>query len=178
MIELEELQPLEASSSHSPPPSRLAVSNMCAQCPSTVRRMWQWARRCLSFVGPGHIVAVGYMDPGKCSSSCMKLLIPCHHSAINGCNKGNYATDIAAGSQFGYALLWIVLFSSLIATYTQILALRLGIVAKKDLAEHCRDHFPRWAVWPLYLLAEVAIVATDMAEVIGSAIAINLLIPS
>ena len=107
-----------------------------------------------SFIGPGHLVAVGYMDPG------------------------NWATDIAAGSQFGYALLVVVLLSSLGAVFVQVLCLRLGIATGSDLAQYCRltlhERRP-WAVWTLWALAEVAIIATDMAEVIGSAIALNLL---
>jgi len=108
----------------------------------------------LNFVGPGHTVAVGYMDPG------------------------NWATDIAAGSQFGYAHLTVILISNFIAMFIQILALRLGAVAGRDLAQQCRISMlekRKYALWGLYFLAEVAIIATDMAEVIGSAIAMNLL---
>ena len=102
-------------------------------------------------IGPGHLVAVGYMDPG------------------------NWATDLAAGSQFNYALLTVIFLSNLFAILMQALCLRLGIVTGLDLAEWCGQKFKAPARWTLYILAELAIIATDMAEVIGSAIALNLL---
>ncbi|KAI8910851.1 NRAMP family [Gorgonomyces haynaldii] len=104
-----------------------------------------------SFIGPGYMVAVGYLDPG------------------------NWATDLAAGSQFGYKLLFVILLSNFMAIILQSLCVRLGVVTGYDLAQACRQHFskPVWVI--LYLLAEVAIVATDLAEVIGSAIAMQLL---
>ncbi len=105
----------------------------------------------LAFSGPGYLVAVGYMDPG------------------------NWATDLAGGSRFGYALLCVVLLSSLMAVLLQSLAARLGIATGRDLAQACRDHFSPPVTFGLWLLAEVAICATDLAEVIGSAIALNLL---
>ncbi len=101
--------------------------------------------------GPGLLVSVGYMDPG------------------------NWATDIAAGSQFGYALLWVVLLSSLTAILLQTLSLRLGLVAQKDLARACRDRYGPRVNRSLWLMAEVAIVACDVAEVLGSALALHLL---
>jgi manganese transport protein len=104
-----------------------------------------------SFVGPGLMVAVGYMDPG------------------------NWATDIAGGSQFGYKLLSVVLLSSLFAMLLQYLALKLGIVTGRDLAQACRDAYPRPVAFCLWILSEIAIAATDLAEVIGSALALNLL---
>ncbi|APR76633.1 Manganese transport protein MntH [Minicystis rosea] len=107
-------------------------------------------RRFLSFAGPGGLVAVGYIDPG------------------------NWATDLAAGSRFSYALLSVVLVSSLMAMLLQALCVRLGIASGQDLAEACRDTYPR-AAMPLWILAEVAIAATDLAEVLGSAIALQLL---
>jgi manganese transport protein len=108
-------------------------------------------RRLLAFIGPGLMVAVGYMDPG------------------------NWATDLAGGAQFGYLLLAVILLSNLMAMLLQHLSLKLGIATGRDLAQACRDHFsPRVAV-ALWLLAEVAIAACDLAEVIGSAIALNLL---
>ncbi len=105
----------------------------------------------LAFSGPGYLVAVGYMDPG------------------------NWATDLAGGSRFGYTLLCVVLLSSLMAVLLQSLAARLGIATGRDLAQACRDHYPRPVTFGLWLLAEGAICATDLAEVIGSAIALNLL---
>jgi manganese transport protein len=108
-------------------------------------------RKLASFLGPGYLVAVGYMDPG------------------------NWATSLAGGSKFGYALLTIALLSNLMAILLQALCARLGIGAGRDLAQACRDAFPRAVSWPLWLLAELAICATDLAEVIGTAIGLNLL---
>src|SRR6478609_5628245 len=108
-------------------------------------------RKLLAFLGPGYLVAVGYMDPG------------------------NWATSLAAGSKFGYALLWIALLSNLMAIVLQSLCTRLGVGAGRDLAQACRDAFPRWVSMPLWLSAEIAITATDLAEVIGTAIGLNLL---
>ena len=108
-------------------------------------------RKLLAFAGPGYLVAVGYMDPG------------------------NWATDLAGGSRFGYALLSIVLLSNLIAVLLQGLASKLGIVTGRDLAQACRDHFSRPVTIGLWILSEIAIAACDLAEVIGSAIALNLL---
>lgn len=90
---------------------------------------------------------------------------------------GNYATDIAAGSSYQYKLLFIVLLSNAFAILLQGLAVQLGSVTGLDLASMCRAHMPRWLNWLLYVLAEIAIIATDLAEVIGTAIALNLLIP-
>ncbi len=108
-------------------------------------------RRFLAFAGPGLLVAVGYMDPG------------------------NWATDLAGGAQFGYLLLSVVLLSNLMAILLQHLALKLGVATGKDLAQACRDHYPRPVALALWVLCELAIVACDLAEVIGSAIALNLL---
>ncbi len=110
-----------------------------------------WWRRFFAFVGPGALVAVGYMDPG------------------------NWATDLAGGSQFGYTLLSVVVLSNLMAMILQHLALKLGIVTGHDLAQACRERYPRAVNLLLWLFCEVAIVACDLAEVIGSAIALNLL---
>ena len=110
-----------------------------------------WWRKALAFAGPGYLVAVGYMDPG------------------------NWATDLAGGAQFGYALLSVVLISNLMAVLLQGLAAKLGIVTGRDLAQACRDHYSRPVSLGLWLLCEVAIAACDLAEVIGSAIALNLL---
>jgi manganese transport protein len=105
----------------------------------------------LAFAGPGYLVAVGYMDPG------------------------NWATDLAGGSQFGYSLLSVILISNLMAVLLQGLASKLGVVTGRDLAQACRDHYSRPVVWGLWILCEIAIAACDLAEVIGSAIALNLL---
>jgi manganese transport protein len=110
-----------------------------------------WLRRFLAFAGPGYMVSVGYMDPG------------------------NWATDIAGGSKFGYTLLSVILLSNLMAILLQALAARLGIVTGRDLAQACRDGFPRWVGFLLWLACEAAIIACDLAEVIGTAIALNLL---
>src|SRR6188474_661908 len=108
-------------------------------------------RKMLAFAGPGYLVAVGYMDPG------------------------NWATDLAGGSRYGYTLLSVIMLSNLMAILLQALAARLGIASGRDLAQACRDHFSRPATMILWVLCEVAIAACDLAEVIGSAIALNLL---
>ena len=108
-------------------------------------------RRFAAFLGPGYMVAVGYMDPG------------------------NWATSLAGGSQFGYALLSVALISNLMAIVLQSLCARLAIASGRDLAQACRDAFPRFVSIPLWLAAELAIIATDIAEVIGTAIGLNLL---
>src|SRR5438477_3627649 len=110
-----------------------------------------WWRRALAFAGPGYLVAVGYMDPG------------------------NWATDLAGGSAFGYALLSVILISNLMAILLQGLAAKLGIVTGRDLAQACRDHYSRPTSIALWVLCEIAIAACDLAEVIGAAIALNLL---
>ncbi|WP_051978656.1 Nramp family divalent metal transporter [Edaphobacter aggregans] len=111
-------------------------------------RLW---RRALGFVGPGFLVAVGYMDPG------------------------NWATDLAAGSRYGYTLLFVVMASNLMAILLQSLALKLGIASERDLAQACRERYSRPVTIALWIFAEVAICACDLAEVIGSAIALQLL---
>jgi len=107
----------------------------------------------LAFAGPALLVSVGYMDPG------------------------NWATDLQAGAQFKYSLLWIVGLSSAMAMVLQIISARLGVVLGKDLAQCCRDFLPAWTRWPNYLSCEIAIAACDLAEVLGSAVAIHLLFP-
>src|SRR5262249_24194510 len=96
-------------------------------------------KKLLAFLGPGYLVAVGYMDPG------------------------NWATSLAGGSKFGYALLSVALLSNLMAILLQALCARLGIGAGRDLAQACRDAFPRGVAWPLWGIAEIAICATDLA---------------
>ncbi|HJR64623.1 MAG TPA: Nramp family divalent metal transporter [Gemmatimonadaceae bacterium] len=112
------------------------------------RNFW---RKLLAFAGPGYLVAVGYMDPG------------------------NWATDLAGGSAFGYTLLSVILLSNLMAVLLQALAARLGIVTGRDLAQACRDHYSKPVALGLWVVCELAIAACDLAEVIGSAIALNLL---
>ncbi|MCA9234249.1 MAG: Nramp family divalent metal transporter [Planctomycetales bacterium] len=104
-----------------------------------------------AFIGPAMLVSVGYMDPG------------------------NWGTDLQGGAQFKYALLWVVALASAMAMVLQIISARLGVVTGKDLAQCCRDWYPRWTRWPNWLLSEIAIGACDLAEVLGSAVALNLL---
>ena len=108
-------------------------------------------KRFAAFMGPGYLIAVGYMDPG------------------------NWATALAGGSKFGYALLFVALLSNFMAIILQALCARLGIASGRDLSQACRDAYPKPVVWGLWLLAELAICATDLAEVIGTAIGLNLL---
>src|ERR1044071_1265052 len=108
-------------------------------------------RKLLAFAGPGYLVAVGYMDPG------------------------NWATDLAGGARYGYTLLSVIMISNLMAILLQALAARLGIASGRDLAQACRDHFSRPTTIVLWILCEIAIAACDLAEVIGAAIALNLL---
>jgi manganese transport protein len=104
-----------------------------------------------AFVGPAILVSVGYMDPG------------------------NWGTDLQGGAQYKYGLLWVVALSSLMAVFMQVISARLGVVTGKDLAQCCRDWYPRWTRWPNWLMSEIAIGACDLAEVLGSAVALNLL---
>jgi manganese transport protein len=116
-----------------------------------VPRRGSFWRKALAFAGPGYMVAVGYMDPG------------------------NWATDLAGGARFGYTLLSVILLSNLMAILLQSLALKLGIVTGRDLAQACRDHYSRPVSFVLWVLCEIAIAACDLAEVLGAAIALNLL---
>ena len=99
-------------------------------------------RKLFAFLGPAYLVSVGYMDPG------------------------NWATDLAGGSRYGYQLLWVLLMSNLIAVLLQSMSARLGVVAQRDLAQASREMYPRWANYGLYFFAEIAIAATDLAEVV------------
>src|SRR5712672_865965 len=110
-----------------------------------------WFRKILAFAGPGYLVAVGYMDPG------------------------NWATDIQGGSKFGYTLLSVIVISSLMAMFLQALSAKLGIATGRDLAQACRDHYSRSTSMVLWVLCEIAIAACDLAEVLGSAVALKLL---
>jgi len=111
-----------------------------------------WFKRLLPFLGPAFIASVAYMDPG------------------------NFATNIQGGAQFGFMLLWVILASNLIAMLVQTLSAKLGIASGKNLAEHCRDRLPRSTVVPLWILAEVVAMATDLAEFLGAALGFNLLL--
>src|SRR5574339_1246731 len=108
-------------------------------------------KKLLAFAGPGYLVAVGYMDPG------------------------NWATDLAGGSRYGYTLLGVIMLSNLMAILLQALAARLGIASGRDLAQACRDHYSRPVTFLLWIVCEIAIAACDLAEVLGAAIALNLL---
>lgn len=137
-------------------PTELNVADEKPSLPdvfSSVRlsRSPQLWKRILGFVGPGFLIAVGYMDPG------------------------NWATDLAGGSRYGYTLLFVVMLSNLMAILLQSLALKLGIATERDLAQACRETYSRRVSMMLWIFAEVAIAACDLAEVIGSAIALNLL---
>src|SRR5213075_2783349 len=110
-----------------------------------------WFRKILAFAGPGYLVAVGYMDPG------------------------NWATDLGGGSKFGYALLSVVLMSNLMAMLLQALSAKLGIVTGRDLAQACRESYSRPVAIGLWIVCEIAIAACDLAEVLGSAVALKLL---
>jgi manganese transport protein len=116
-----------------------------------VPRSGHWLRRLIAFAGPGYLVSVGYMDPG------------------------NWATDISGGAKFGYTLLFVILLSNVMAIVLQALAARLGIATDRDLAQACRAHYSRPVNIALWLACEAAIIACDLAEVIGTAIALNLL---
>jgi manganese transport protein len=116
--------------------------------PSHQAPFWkQWR----AYVGPALLISIGYMDPG------------------------NWGTDLSGGAMFKYDLLWVVALASLMAIFLQVISARLGIVTGKDLAQCCRDWYPKWTRWPNWLLCELAIGACDLAEVLGSAVAINLL---
>ena len=110
-----------------------------------------WLRRMFAFAGPAYLVSVGYMDPG------------------------NWATDLAGGARFGYQLVWVLVMSNIMAVLLQTLSARLGVVTGKDLAQACRDYYPRALSIPLWLLCEIAIIACDLAEVLGAAIGLKLL---
>src|ERR1700689_5534299 len=116
--------------------------------PESHASFWkQWR----AYVGPALLISVGYMDPG------------------------NWGTDLSGGASFKYDLLWVVALASLMAIFLQVISARLGVVTGKDLAQCCRDWYPAWTRWPNWLLCELAIGACDLAEVLGSAVAINLL---
>lgn len=110
-----------------------------------------WLAQLAPFLGPAFIASVAYMDPG------------------------NFAVNIQGGAKFGYELLWVIVASNLMAMLLQSLSAKLGIATGQNLAEHCRNEFPRWVVWGMWIIAELAAIATDLAEFIGAALALNLL---
>lgn len=126
-------------------------SESLSEVHSSVRTDKKGWRKVFAFLGPAYLVSVGYMDPG------------------------NWATDIAGGSEFGYKLIWVLLMSNLMALLLQSLSARLGIVGGLDLAQASKNAYPKWANIPLYILAEIAIAACDLAEIVGMAIGLNLL---
>jgi len=132
--------------------SRSSVQHPSVAAVTWLKSQAAGALKLLRFVGPGFMVAVAYIDPG------------------------NYSTGVSAGAATRFALLFIILMSNLFALVLQTLAIRLGTVTGMNLAEHCREHLPCWLNWMLYFFAEAAIIATDIAEVIGSAISLNLLL--
>ena len=133
-----------------PAPNHPSLENVhgSIQVPPYQAGFWQQWK---AFVGPAILVSVGYMDPG------------------------NWGTDLEGGAQFRYGLLWVVGLASLMAIFMQVISARLGVVTAKDLAQCCRDWYPSWTRWPNWLMSEVAIGACDLAEVLGSAVALNLL---
>lgn len=138
----------EASQPAAPASRSLEEVHRTVDVPKPAAGFWKNWR---AYAGPALLVSVGYMDPG------------------------NWGTDLEAGAKYRYELLWVVALSSLMAIFVQIVAARLGVVVGKDLAQACRDFYPRWSRWPNWLACEVAIVACDLAEVLGSAVAIKLL---
>ena len=110
-----------------------------------------WLARTLPFLGPAFIASVAYVDPG------------------------NFATNIQGGAKFGYELLWVILGSNLMAMLLQSLSAKLGIATGKNLAEHCRNQFPAWVVWTMWVISELVAMATDLAEFLGAALGMNLL---
>jgi manganese transport protein len=141
------MEPPTSAPSPPPPPPSLGDVHRSVPVP-LAPRFW---RRLFAFLGPAYLVSVGYMDPG------------------------NWATDLQGGARFGYQLIWVLLLSNVMAVLLQTLAARLGIVTGRDLAQACRDTYPKPLVAVLWILCEVAIVACDLAEVLGSAISLNLL---
>ncbi len=132
------------------PVNHLSLEGMHGTVAVPSHRAGFW-RQWRAYVGPALLVSVGYMDPG------------------------NWGTDLQGGAQFKYDLLWVVALASLMAIFLQVISARLGVVTGKDLAQCCRDWYPKWTRIPNWLLCEFAIGACDLAEVLGSAVAMNLL---
>src|SRR5271154_7404530 len=135
--------------------STVLPASLSAQTLATAREVLAGKRHglraSLAFVGPAVVASIAYMDPG------------------------NFATNIQAGAKYGYGLLWVVLIANVTAMLFQGLSAKLGIVTGKNLAEMCRDHFPQKLVWAMWLVSEVAAMATDLAEFLGGAIGLSLL---
>ncbi|MGD1277649.1 MAG: Nramp family divalent metal transporter [Tepidisphaeraceae bacterium] len=143
-------EPAPAGGNGAPRLSHMSLEGMhgSVELPESDAGFWrQWR----AFVGPAILVSVGYMDPG------------------------NWGTDLQSGAQYKFGLLWVVGVASLMAIFLQVIAARLGVVTGKDLAQCCRDWYPKWTRWPNWLLCEVAVGACDLAEVLGSAVALNLM---
>jgi manganese transport protein len=128
-----------------------AATTRSAKAVLSGRSKKSWFARLLPFLGPAFIASIAYVDPG------------------------NFATNIQGGARFGYELLWVILGSNLMAMLLQALSAKLGIATGKNLAEHCRELFPRWVVWTMWVLMELVAMATDLAEFLGAAVALNLL---
>jgi len=145
-------EPVVGSLAVAPPAGNVSLEGVhgSVKLPAHDAGFWRnwWA-----FSGPAILVSVGYMDPG------------------------NWGTDLQGGAQYKFGLLWVVGLASLMAIFMQVISARLGVVTGKDLAQCCRDWYPRWTRWPNWLLCEVAIGACDLAEVLGSAVAITLMFP-
>jgi manganese transport protein len=133
-----------------PPGGAPSLEGLNATVPLPPEQAGFW-KQYRAFAGPAFLVSVGYMDPG------------------------NWGTDLQAGALFRYDLLWVVALSSFMAVVMQVCSARLGVVTGKDLAQMCRDHLPKWTRWPNWLFCEIAIAACDLAEVLGSAVALHLL---
>src|SRR4051812_13572515 len=131
-----------------PPGNDRSLAEVHSSVDTSQMSFW---KRMMAFAGPAYLVSVGYMDPG------------------------NWATDLDGGARFGYRLLWVLVMSNAMAILLQTLSARLGIVTGRDLAQACRETYPRAVNLTLWLLCEIAIVACDLAEVLGAAIALNLL---
>src|SRR3982750_1341654 len=144
--------PVRTISTPAEPAGHKSLEGMHGAVPGPAPGASFW-RQYRAFAGPALLVSVGYMDPG------------------------NWATDLEGGARFKYALLWVVALSSLMAIVLQVCSARLGIVTGKDLAQAARDFYPAWSRWPNWIGTEVAIMACDLAEVLGSAVAIHLLFP-
>ncbi|MGA2554688.1 MAG: Nramp family divalent metal transporter [Verrucomicrobiota bacterium] len=144
------LRPARGEEGLAAAPGHLSLEGMhgTVEVPSRQAGFWQNWR---AFVGPALLISVGYMDPG------------------------NWGTDLQSGAQFKFGLLWVVGLASLMAIFMQVISARLGVVTGKDLAQCCRDWYPRWTRWPNWLFCELAIGACDLAEVLGSAVAINIM---
>jgi manganese transport protein len=144
------LRPAEGGEGGAGPPGHLSLEGMHGTVPVPARPAGFW-QNWRAFVGPALLISVGYMDPG------------------------NWGTDLQGGAQFKFGLLWVVGLASLMAIFMQVISARLGVVTGKDLAQCCRDWSPRWTRWPNWLFCEMAIGACDLAEVLGSAVAINIM---